>query len=103
MSRRPGISGRKLIAGLKRLGFEVIRIKGSHHYLRHPDGRATVVPVHASEDIGRGLLSKILRDTEVTAVVLKKYLYQCAKHVLHRDACCAGATELVGYASTDIT
>jgi predicted RNA binding protein YcfA (HicA-like mRNA interferase family) len=74
VSRLPSISGRKLIAALKRLGFEVVRIRGSHHYLLHADGRATVVPVHAGEDIGRGLLAKILRDTEVTEAVLKKHL-----------------------------
>ena len=74
MSRLPSISGRKLIAALKRLGFEVIRIRGSHHYLQHPDGRATVVPVHAGEDIGRGLLAKILRDAELTETILRKHL-----------------------------
>jgi len=74
VSRLPSISGRKLIAALKHLGFEVIRVRGSHHYLRHPDGRATVVPVHAGEDIGRGLLSKILRDTELTEGTLRKQL-----------------------------
>jgi predicted RNA binding protein YcfA (HicA-like mRNA interferase family) len=51
---------------LGRVGFEVIRIKGSHHFLQHPDGRATVVPVHAGETLGPGLVSKILRDTELS-------------------------------------
>jgi len=70
VTRLPSITGKKLIAALKRLGFDVIRIKGSHHYLQHPDGRATVVPVHAGETIGRGLLAKILRDTELDAKAL---------------------------------
>lgn len=74
MSRLPSVTGKKLIASLKRLGFTVIRIKGSHHYLRHADGRVTVVPVHAGEDIGRGLLAKILRDTELSDAELKKNL-----------------------------
>lgn len=46
--------------------FEVVRIKGSHHFLQHRDGRTTVVPVHAGETIGPGLVSKILRDTELS-------------------------------------
>jgi predicted RNA binding protein YcfA (HicA-like mRNA interferase family) len=46
--------------------FEVVRIKGSHHFLQHSDGRTTVVPVHAGETIGPGLMSKILRDTELS-------------------------------------
>ena len=51
---------------LKKAGFRVIRVKGSHHFLSHPDGRGTSVPVHAGETIGPGLLSKILRDCEMT-------------------------------------
>ena len=50
----------------------MIRVKGSHHFLRHPDGRCTVVPVHAGEIIGPGLLLKILRDTELDKKELKK-------------------------------
>ncbi|HPD13315.1 MAG TPA: type II toxin-antitoxin system HicA family toxin [Planctomycetota bacterium] len=67
MSKLPRLRGRQVIAALRRAGFEVIRTRGSHHFLRHPDGRGTVVPVHAGEDIGRGMLRKILADTELTA------------------------------------
>jgi len=74
MSRVPSLTGRQLLTALERLGFAVIRIRGSHHYLRHPDGRATVIPVHRGETIGRGLLSKILRDTEVSREQLQEHL-----------------------------
>jgi len=43
-----------------------VRQKGSHVFLRQPDGRRTVVPVHAGETIGPGLFSKILRDVKLT-------------------------------------
>lgn len=66
MSSLPRITGRKFIKALRKAGFEVIRIKGSHHYLRHSDGRTTVVPVHSKENIGVGLFHKILRDCELT-------------------------------------
>ena len=66
MSRLPNLTGKQLLAVLARLGFEVVRTRGSHHFLKHPDGRSTVVPVHSGETIGRGLMAKILRDTEVT-------------------------------------
>ncbi|MDD4018023.1 MAG: type II toxin-antitoxin system HicA family toxin [Kiritimatiellae bacterium] len=66
MSTFPAFSGPQLIKALRRLGFEIIRVKGSHHFLRHPDGRCTVVPVHRGEMIGRGLLAQILRDCELT-------------------------------------
>jgi predicted RNA binding protein YcfA (HicA-like mRNA interferase family) len=62
----PRLRGRELIGALRRAGFAVVRIKGSHHFLRHSDGRVTVVPVHAGEQIGPGLLNKILNDVEMT-------------------------------------
>jgi predicted RNA binding protein YcfA (HicA-like mRNA interferase family) len=66
MPRLPRLRGREVIAALRRAGFEVKRIRGSHHFLQHPDGRRTVVPLHAGEIIGPGLLNKILKDTEMS-------------------------------------
>jgi predicted RNA binding protein YcfA (HicA-like mRNA interferase family) len=74
MSSSPAISGGKLIKALRKLGFDVIRVKGSHHFLRHVDGRCTVVPVHRGETMGRGLLAQILRDCELTKKDLQKQL-----------------------------
>lgn len=59
---------------LPRKGFQTVRIKGSHHVLRHADGRMTVVPVHAREEIGPGLLSKILRDCDMNRDDLRDLL-----------------------------
>lgn len=63
-----------MIAALKRAGFVVVRIKGSHHVLVHDDGRRTVVPVHAGETLGPGLIRAILRDGEMTADQLRDLL-----------------------------
>ena len=60
------LSSNKVIKALQTLGFQKIRQKGSHCFFRHPDGRTTIVPIHKGEDIRRGLLRKIIRDTEVT-------------------------------------
>jgi predicted RNA binding protein YcfA (HicA-like mRNA interferase family) len=49
-------------------------VKGSHHFLKHPDGRKTVVPVHSGETIGPGLLLKILRTCEIDLEQLDKLL-----------------------------
>jgi predicted RNA binding protein YcfA (HicA-like mRNA interferase family) len=65
MRKLPRVTGRVLIRALRRAGFEVIRVRGSHYFLRHSDGRCTVVPVHSGETIGPGLLSKILQDVEL--------------------------------------
>lgn len=51
---------------LQKLGFEIVRTRGSHFFLKHRDGRATTVPVHAGEVIGRGLLRSILLELELT-------------------------------------
>jgi len=74
MSTYSAVTGKALILVLRKIGFEVLRIKGSHHFLRHPDGRTTVVPVHSGETLGPGLLSKILRDTEQTRDELEELL-----------------------------
>jgi predicted RNA binding protein YcfA (HicA-like mRNA interferase family) len=74
VTRLPAVTGKQLVAALQRAGFEVVRIKGSHHYLRHPDGRASVVPVHAGEDLGRGLMAKILRATKLPREEIQRYL-----------------------------
>jgi predicted RNA binding protein YcfA (HicA-like mRNA interferase family) len=74
MTLRIRVTGKDLISALGKIGFEVSRIRGSHHFLRHPDGRATSVPVHAGETIGPGLLSKILRDTRTSREELLRIL-----------------------------
>ena len=74
MTKLPALTGKKLISALSKTGFEVVRVKGSHHFLRHPDGRTTVVPVHAGENVGPGLLSQILRDCELTRQQLQRLL-----------------------------
>jgi predicted RNA binding protein YcfA (HicA-like mRNA interferase family) len=66
MTALPSLSGRVLIATLSRAGFDVLRVKGSHHFLRHADGRTTVIPVHRAEGIGPGLLMMILRYCEIS-------------------------------------
>ena len=41
-------------------GFEVVRMSGSHHVMRHVDGRSVVVPVHPGRDMPKGTLRNIL-------------------------------------------
>lgn len=74
MTSYSALTGKQVIAALQRLGFEVVRTRGSHHFVRHPDGRVTVVPVHSGETIGRGLMTKILRDVELTREELQRAL-----------------------------
>ena len=66
MNRLPALTGKEVLRVLGKVGFVVVRVKGSHHFLRHNDGLQNVVPVHAGDTIGPGLLSKILRDCEIS-------------------------------------
>jgi predicted RNA binding protein YcfA (HicA-like mRNA interferase family) len=66
MSRLPRLTGKEIVRALASAGFEDARVKGSHHFLQHADGRVTVVPVHPGETIGPGLMVKILRDCDMS-------------------------------------
>lgn len=74
MTSFPSLTGKELLFALKKVGFSVVRVRGSHHFVHHPDGRSTVVPVHAGENVGSGLISKILRDCELSREQLQKFL-----------------------------
>jgi len=55
-------------------GFKIVRKRGSHVVLKHADGRVTVVPVHAGETIGPGLLLKIMKDAKLSREEFLKLL-----------------------------
>lgn len=57
----PSISGKTLVAALTKAGFELARVRGSHHVLKHVDGRTVAVPVHSGRDMPPGTLRGILR------------------------------------------
>lgn len=65
MPKLPAVTG-EVINVLEKLGFQVMRQKGSHVRMQHEDGRVVTIPVHSGKNIGRGLLRKILRDVEIT-------------------------------------
>ncbi|NOZ78436.1 MAG: addiction module toxin, HicA family [Acidobacteria bacterium] len=66
MSRLPSVSGREVVAALRKAGFEKDRQKGSHIILRQvasPHRRLTV-PDH--RELGKGLLRSIIREAGLT-------------------------------------
>lgn len=66
MPKLPSVTADALIKVLKKIDFDVVRQKGSHVRMKHQDGRVVTIPVHAQQNIGKGLLLKILRDAELT-------------------------------------
>jgi predicted RNA binding protein YcfA (HicA-like mRNA interferase family) len=59
-------TGKAIIVALRQADFDVLRMKRGHHFVRHPDGRTTVITVHSGDSLGPGLLAKILRDVDPT-------------------------------------
>ena len=55
----PAVRGAQVVKALERAGFQVVRISGSHHVMKHPDGRTVPVPVH-NRDMAKGTLRNIL-------------------------------------------
>jgi predicted RNA binding protein YcfA (HicA-like mRNA interferase family) len=78
----PSIRGERVVRALEKAGFAVARIAGSHHIMRHPDGRGTTVPVHHGRDVAKGTLRGILSDTGMTIEELQRLLL----HALGRSA-----------------
>lgn len=74
MSKLPRVEGRAVVKALRRAGFEILRRKGSHHIMRHPDGRQTSVPVHAGKILPKGTILAILDDTGLSRADLQRLL-----------------------------
>jgi predicted RNA binding protein YcfA (HicA-like mRNA interferase family) len=74
MPHLPTLKAEQVITALERTGFQVVRQRGSHLCLRHEDGRVVTVPAHKGQDIGRGLLRKILRDADLNPEDLLRLL-----------------------------
>ena len=67
MAKVPSLSGEKVVAQLKKHGFRVDRVNGSHHIMKNDaDGRGTTVPVHGGRDVAKGTLRSILSDVDLT-------------------------------------
>lgn len=67
MPKLPVISARKVIKILKKKGYILDRIHGSHHvFIRESDQKSVSVPVHAGRDLGRGITLAILKDADIT-------------------------------------
>ena len=59
-SRLPAVTPRQAVRALERCGWQLDRVKGSHHVYRHPQHRhRVVVPMHA-RDLARGTLNAII-------------------------------------------
>ena len=74
MPPAPSVSGDRVVRALEKAGLVVARVTGSHHIMRHPDGRGTTVPVHSGRDVAKGTLRGILADAHLTITELQQLL-----------------------------
>jgi predicted RNA binding protein YcfA (HicA-like mRNA interferase family) len=59
------MNSRELIKLLKQHGWELVRIRGSHHQLKHPDHGHTVTVPHPKKDLGAGIVKAIKRQAGI--------------------------------------
>lgn len=74
MPPMPSLRGERVVRALGKAGFKVARVAGSHHIMRHPDGRGTTVPVHPGREVAKGTLRGILSDTGLSIEELQRLL-----------------------------
>ena len=58
------MNGKQIIKKLESEGWQISRIRGSHHIMKK-DNKVVPVPVHGTKEIGKGLLSAIEKQTGV--------------------------------------
>jgi predicted RNA binding protein YcfA (HicA-like mRNA interferase family) len=67
MSRLPVVSGEKAVKCFEKMGYVIVRQKGSHIRMWHKSDRSKkplTIPKH--KVLGKGLLRKLLRDAEIS-------------------------------------
>ncbi|MBI2583594.1 MAG: type II toxin-antitoxin system HicA family toxin [Candidatus Aenigmarchaeota archaeon] len=75
MAKLPRLTGKELAKVVVKFGFVYSHIEGSHMVYKHPDGRKTTIPHHSGEEIGPGLLNKIIKkDLRITRDEFMKYV-----------------------------
>jgi predicted RNA binding protein YcfA (HicA-like mRNA interferase family) len=52
---------RDIVRRLKKEGFELVSVRGSHHKFRHPVGRQIVIVVHPRKDTPIGTATEIYK------------------------------------------
>ncbi|MBU1177386.1 MAG: type II toxin-antitoxin system HicA family toxin [Patescibacteria group bacterium] len=72
MVKLPSVSGKKAIKVFKKIGYQIIRKRGSHFRLHCQNKEPLTIPDH--KNLVKGLLRKILRDSEITTKEFIKLL-----------------------------
>jgi predicted RNA binding protein YcfA (HicA-like mRNA interferase family) len=69
----PVLSGQRLVKALEKAGWQLVRQRGSHVRIKHPNRQVSItVPLH--RELKRGTLSGILGDAGLDADRLRRLL-----------------------------
>jgi len=60
------ITGSEFCRTLAKHGWSYVRTRGSHQTWSKPGQESVTVPVHKGKDLGRGLLSRLLKQAGLT-------------------------------------
>jgi predicted RNA binding protein YcfA (HicA-like mRNA interferase family) len=75
LTKLPKLTGKEVAKIIEKFGFVYNHTTGSHMIYRHPDGRITSIPHHSGEEIGPGLMNKIIKqDLKTTREEFLKHL-----------------------------
>lgn len=67
MGKLPTVTGAEAIAAFRKVGYDVDRVAGSHHVLKHPEREYVLtIPVHGKKAVARGTLRSQIRTAELT-------------------------------------
>ena len=55
------MDSKTLLKGLRKHGWVVVRTRGSHHQLKHPDYELVLTVLHPKKDLPKGTLKAILK------------------------------------------
>jgi len=72
MPQLPILSGKEIIKALSKIGYHILRQRGSHVRLSCQNRKNITVPDY--EAVSRGLLRKVLRDADLSAEAFIKLL-----------------------------
>ncbi|OGI57443.1 hypothetical protein A3B85_01045 [Candidatus Nomurabacteria bacterium RIFCSPHIGHO2_02_FULL_37_13] len=76
MPKLPNVKGKQLLKILQRIGYALDHTQGSHHVLRHSNGKKITIPIHRNKEIPKGTLLGILTDLDISkeelVILLKK-------------------------------
>jgi predicted RNA binding protein YcfA (HicA-like mRNA interferase family) len=65
MTKLSPLRARQVVRGLRALGFEKVRQKGSHAIFHHRDCRRASIPIHPGKTISPYLLSDVVRQLDI--------------------------------------